>query len=76
MLFIWEVRLANSRDQPHPRRTIFLGREIVIEVIFGRLCVELLADVGDVLFGEPRSCEAVEASQWFDLGHLGSTGGE
>ena len=36
-------------------RTVLVSREIAVEVISGRLCMELLADARDVLFGESRS---------------------
>ena len=70
MLFICKVRSDGPRDQSRSWRTIFLGRKILVEVISGRLCMELLTDAGDVLFGESCSCKAVETSQRFDLRRL------
>ena len=69
MFFIWKVGSASSRDIPF-WRTILISCKINVEVISGRLCVELLADAGDVFVGESRSCETVEASERFDLRRL------
>ena len=51
-----QVQVSQRQGRLVLRRTVFVARKIAVEVISGRLCVELLTNARDVLFSESRSC--------------------